>query len=117
MSSRLHTIQQFLQQDEILLLQTQCSLHTFLHRGAPRPGTLAVTNQRILFIYTGLNNTISKQYEEFLYENITDIKEKKTLFESRIVFYHEHNWIPLQYIHNKDTQKRILQMIQEKVDN
>lgn len=101
MNPILTAAKQLLHKEEKILSILKCSLtgYTITHK-VPYPGMLLATNQRLLFFSQYKNTFIA----EFDYEKILSIETKKRIFDKKIIFYYEDEYITLGYITSSNVE-------------
>ncbi|PFN28985.1 PH domain-containing protein [Bacillus cereus] len=104
MNPILTAAKQLLHKDEKILSTLKCSLTDYINtHKVPYPGTLLATNKRLLFFSQYKNAFIS----EFEYEKISSIETKRRIFDKKIIFYYEDEYITLGYITSSNVEEFI----------
>ncbi|PFZ22248.1 PlcR-regulated protein PRP2 [Bacillus wiedmannii] len=95
MNPILTAAKQLLHKDEVIISTLNCSLTGYMitHK-VPHPGMLLATDRRLLFYGKSKNTFIA----EFEYTKIVSIETKKRIFDKKIIFYYEDEYITLGYI-------------------
>lgn len=95
MNPILTAAKQLLHKDEVIISTLNCSLTGYMitHK-VPHPGMLLATDRRLLFYGKSKNTFIA----EFEYKKIVSIETKKRIFDKKIIFYYEDEYITLGYI-------------------
>ncbi|GLV66663.1 PlcR-regulated protein PRP2 [Bacillus mycoides] len=86
---------QLLHKEEVIISTLKCSLTDYMNtHKVPYPGMLLATNRRLLF-YGQCKNTFIAEFE---YKKIVSIETKRRIFDKKIIFYYEDEYITLGYI-------------------
>ena len=115
MSTLQDTVKNLLHKDEMILYHTQCSLSLFLHNGPSVPGVIVITNNRLLFIYKEKDNYNPMRYEEYIYENVKEVKEHSYFFSSHIAIYYNDEWVQFRDIYDKNVRKQLCSILQKQI--
>ncbi|MDC2864169.1 PH domain-containing protein [Bacillus sp. BP-3] len=115
MSTLQDTVKNLLHKDEMILYHTQCSLSLFLHNGPSVPGVIVITNNRLLFIYKEKDNYNPMRYEEYIYENVKEVKEHPYFFSSHIAIYYNDEWVQFRDIYDKNVRKQLCSILQKQI--
>lgn len=101
MNPILTAAKQLLHKEEKILSTLKCSLTGYMitHK-VPYPGMLLATNRRLLFFSQYKNTFIA----EFDYEKILSIETKRRIFDKKIIFYYEDEYITLGYITSSNVE-------------
>ncbi|MGE7889325.1 PH domain-containing protein [Bacillus cereus] len=92
---------QLLHKDEVIVSTLNCSLTAYIiTHNVPYPGMLLATDRRLLFFNQYKNTFIA----EFDYEKILSIKTKRRIFDKKIIFYYEDEYITLGYITSSNVE-------------
>lgn len=111
------TVKNILHEDETILYLTQCSLSLFLHKGYSAPGVILTTNKRLLFIYKEKDKYSPTRYEEYIYENIKEVKDHPYFFSSHIAIYYNDEWVQFRNIYDNNVRKQLCSKIQKQITN
>ncbi|WP_142315557.1 PH domain-containing protein [Bacillus wiedmannii] len=104
MTPILTAAKQLLHEDEKILSTLNCSLTGYIiTHNVPYPGMLLATNRRLLFFSQYKNTFIA----EFDYEKILSIETKRRIFDKKIIFYYEDEYITLGYITSSNVEEFI----------
>lgn len=104
MNPILTTAEQLLHKEETILSTLNCSLTGYMITyNVPYPGMLLTTNRRLLFLSQYKNTLIA----EFDYEKILSIETKRRIFDKKIIFYYEDEYITLGYITSSNIEEFI----------
>ncbi|OFD77162.1 MULTISPECIES: PH domain-containing protein [Bacillus cereus group] len=99
--------------DEKVLDVLQGSLDVFEYRHPVRPGVLVATNKRLFFY--GPDLVGDAWINEYFYENISKLKEKKNLFGvSSILFWNKNERVGIRNIQSNNLSD-FIQIIQNKI--
>ncbi|HDX9591053.1 TPA: PH domain-containing protein [Bacillus pseudomycoides] len=115
MSMLQNTVNKLLHENETILFHKECSLSLFLHKGPSVPGVILTTNNRMLFIYKEKDTFNPTRYEEYIYENIKEVKEHPYFFNSHISIYYNDEWIQFRDIYDKNVRKQLCSIIQKQI--
>ena len=101
MNPILTAAKQLLHKEEKVLSTLKCSLTGYMitHK-VPYRGMLLATNRRLLFFSQYKNTFIA----EFDYEKILSIETKRRIFDKKIIFYYEDEYITLGYITSSNVE-------------
>ena len=104
MNPILTAAKQLLHKDEVIISTLNCSLTGYIitHK-VPYPGMLLATNRR-LFFYGQSKNTLIAEFE---YKKILSIETKRRIFDKKIIFYYEDEYITLGYITSSNIEEFI----------
>ncbi|SCB99683.1 PH domain-containing protein [Bacillus sp. N5-665] len=104
MNPILTAAKQLLHKEETILSTLNCSLTGYMitHK-VPHPGMLLATNGRLLFFSQYKSTFIA----EFDYEKILSIETKRRIFDKKIIFYYEDEYITLGYITSSNIEEFI----------
>ncbi|MDI6678343.1 PH domain-containing protein [Bacillus wiedmannii] len=102
MNPILTAAKQLLHKEEKILSTLNCSLTSYIiTHNVPYPGMLLATNRRLLFYGQSKNTFIT----EFKYEKIQSIETKRRIFDKKIIFYYEDEYITLGYITSSNVEE------------
>ncbi|MCU5656077.1 PH domain-containing protein [Bacillus mycoides] len=104
MNPILTAAKQLLHKDEVIISTLNCSLTGYIitHK-VSYPGMLLATNRRLLFYGQSKNTLIA----EFEYKKILSIETKRRIFDKKIIFYYEDEYITLGYITSSNIEEFI----------
>ncbi|MED1057345.1 PH domain-containing protein [Bacillus mycoides] len=104
MNPILTAAKQLLHKDEVIISTLNCSLTGYIitHK-VPYPGMLLATNRRLLF-FSQYKNTLIAEFE---YEKIVSIETKRRIFDKKIIFYYEDEYITVGYITSSNIEEFI----------
>ncbi|OQR53506.1 hypothetical protein CDB3_29240 [Bacillus sp. CDB3] len=102
MKNLLEKINKKMNSTENILCTLQCSFDLHVNRNCSRPGLLIATERRMLFYGVPISNFKNEIFEEFLYENISSLTMKKSIFGTRVRMYHNDEYLKFNKIINGD---------------
>ncbi|PGO34313.1 PlcR-regulated protein PRP2 [Bacillus cereus] len=104
MNPILAAAKQTLHKEEKILSTLKWSLTDYINtHKVPYPGMLLATNRRLLFFSQYKNTLIS----EFEYKKIVSIETKRRIFDKKIIFYYEDEYITMGYITSSNIEEFI----------
>ncbi|EJQ08558.1 PlcR-regulated protein PRP2 [Bacillus cereus] len=104
MNPILTAAKQLLHKEEKILSTLKCSLTDYINTyKVPYPGMLLATSRRLLFYGQSKNTFIA----EFNYEKIQSIETKRRIFDKKIIFYYEDEYITFGYITSSNIEEFI----------
>ncbi|PQZ54261.1 PlcR-regulated protein PRP2 [Bacillus sp. MYb209] len=110
MNPILTAAKQLLYKGEVIVSTLKCSLTDYINtHKVPYPGMLFATNRRLLFLGQHKNTLIA----EFEYKKIVSIETKRRIFDKKIIFYYEDEYITLGYITSSNIDE-FLDLLQRK---
>lgn len=108
MTTLLNKAKNMLTTDETILFYAACSLDIFIYRSVARPGLLILTNKRLFFY--GPDVSKNPLFEEYSFTKISNLKEKKHLFSSQIIFMYDNEWKIIKHIQTNDVSSLVQQI-------
>ncbi|PEW07884.1 MULTISPECIES: PH domain-containing protein [Bacillus cereus group] len=115
MQNLLDQAKTILSSDEKVLDFLHGSLDVFEFRHPVRPGVLIATNKRLFFY--GPDLVGDPWVNEYFYENISKLKEKKNLFGvPSILFWNKNERVGIKNIQSKNLSE-FIQIIRDKITN
>ncbi|MES5895423.1 PH domain-containing protein [Bacillus cereus group sp. RP43] len=113
MNPILTAAKQLLYKGEVIVSILKCSLTDYMNtHKVPYPGMLFATNRRLLFLGQHKNTLIA----EFEYEKIVSIETKRKIFDKKIIFYYEDEYITVGYITSSNIAE-FIDLLQRKMQD
>ncbi|MEB9974706.1 PH domain-containing protein [Bacillus cereus] len=114
MQNLLDQVNTILSSDEKILDVLNGSLDVFEYRHPVRPGVLVATNKRLFFY--GPDLVGDAWINEYFYENLSRLKEKKNLFGvSSILFWNKNERVGIRNIQSNNI-RNFIQVIQNNIN-